>query len=155
MTCDCETACSGLSTGPLLDFALLVSPSIVPTALFATSIIFLCFTISTMFADQRQYLYLGGTLMSLLSSLLILSLVNLFIRSSFLYDVYLYVGLAVMCGFICYDTALIIEKRRMGDEDYIGHALMLFIDFIDVFRHLVILLSRRESERSDRKKRRD
>ena len=147
--------CSGLSTGPLLDFAMLMSPAIVPTALMATSVIFLCFTISTIFADQRQYLYLGGTLMSLLSSLMLLSLVNLFVRSAFLFSVYLYAGLFVMCAFICYDTALIIEKRRMGDEDYIGHALLLFIDFIEVFRHLLVILSRREAERTDRKKRRD
>jgi len=147
-------ACSGLSTGPLLDFALLMNPAIVPTALISTSLIFICFTISTMFADQRKYLFLGGTLMSLLSSLLLVSLVNIFIRSSFLYNVYLYGGLCVMCAFICYDTAAIIEKRRMGDEDYIGHALLLFIDFIDVFRHLLVILSRREAEK-DRRKRRD
>lgn len=147
--------CSGLSSGPLLDFAFLVNRTIVPTALVATALIFACFTISTIFADQRQYLYLGGTLMSLLSSLMLVSLVNLFLRSSFLYSLYLYAGLFLMCGFICYDTALIIEKRRMGDEDYIGHALLLFVDFIDVFRHLLLILSRREADRSDRKKRRD
>lgn len=149
-------ACSGLSTGPLLDFAMMLNPTIVPTALVSTSVIFACFTISTLFADQRQYLYLGGTLMSLLSSLILLSLVNLFFRSSLLYSVYLYAGLFLVCGFICYDTAVIIEKRRIGDEDYISHALLLFIDFIDLFRHLVVILSRREADRStDRKKRRD
>lgn len=147
-------ACSGLSTGPLLDFAMFIEPSIIPTALMATSVVFVCFTISTIFSDQRQMLYMGGTLISLLSTLMLMSLINLFIRSSLITSIYLYVGLAVMCGFVCYDTALICEKKRMGDDDYIGHALMLFIDFIDLFRHLLILLSKREAEK-DKRRRRD
>lgn len=37
----------------------------------------------------------------------------------FMYQVNLYVGLFVMMGFILYDTQLIMEKRRRGDDDYI------------------------------------
>ena len=35
-------------------------------------------------------------------------------------QVRLYLGLAVMCGFVLYDTQLIVEKRRRGEEDYIA-----------------------------------
>ncbi len=60
-------------------------------------------------------------LFSGLSCLLMLGLVNLFIGSKLLYDINLYVGLAIMCGFILYDTQLIVEKRRHGDDDYIWY----------------------------------
>jgi len=92
--------------------------------------------------------------MSMLSVLMVMSLVNIFVQSQILFSAYLYLGLLVVCGFIMYDTALIIEKRRIGDTDYIAHALMLFIDFADLFRHLLILLTKREAE-NERKKRRN
>ena len=34
-------------------------------------------------------------------------------------QIYLYGGLLLFCGFILYDTQLIIEKRRMGDTDFV------------------------------------
>jgi len=148
------SVCSGLSMGPLLDMAIILNPTLILQALVSTCIIFGCFTVSTFFADHRKYLYLGGTLMSCLSIMMLASLLNIFLRSQILFDLYLYGGLFVFCGFICYDTALIIEKRRMGEEDYISHAMMLFIDFVDVFRHLLIILSKREAD-SDRKKKRN
>ena len=55
-------------------------------------------------------------------------------------------------GFIMYDTALIIEKRRMGETDLIMHSVLLFIDFIDVFRHLLIILTQKENEKKRSKK---
>ena len=35
---------------------------------------------------------------------------------------------------------MIIEKKRRGDGDFIGHSLDLFIDFMQVFRKVLILL---------------
>lgn len=46
-----------------------------------------------------------------------------------------------MCGFVLYDTQLIIEKRRSGDKDFVAHSVDLFIDFIGIFRRLVIILA--------------
>ena len=34
--------------------------SIIPTAFFATTLIFVCFTLSALWAEERTYLYLGG-----------------------------------------------------------------------------------------------
>lgn len=48
-----------------------------------------------------------------------------------------------MCGFVLFDTQLIIEKRRMGSKDFVQHALELFIDFIGMFRRLLIILSQK------------
>lgn len=48
-----------------------------------------------------------------------------------------------MCGFVLFDTQLIIEKRRMGSKDFVQHALELFIDFIGLFRRLLIILTQK------------
>ena len=53
---------------------------------------------------------------------------------------HLYIGLAIFCGFIMFDTQVIIRKARMGDKDFIAHSLELFIDFIQIFRKVLIIL---------------
>ena len=53
---------------------------------------------------------------------------------------HIWIGLAVFCGFIMFDTQLIIRKARNGDRDFIAHSLDLFIDFVQVFRKVLILL---------------
>lgn len=132
---------SGVGMGPLLDVAIDVNPSIVVTALLGTAVIFGSFSLSAIFAERGRWLYLGGTLMTLLSSLLLLSLANLFVGSYLIFQVHLYLGLLVMCGFVLYDTQLIIEKRRNGDRDFVTHSLTLFTDFISIFKRLLIILT--------------
>lgn len=63
----------------------------------------------------------------------------------FFFQTHLYLGLMLMCGFVLFDTQLIIEKRRMGNKDFVQHALELFIDFIGMFRRLVIILTQKVS----------
>lgn len=60
-----------------------------------------------------------------------------------LFQVHLYLGLILMCGFVLFDTQLIIEKRRMGNKDFVQHALELFIDFIGILRRLLIILTQK------------
>ncbi|NXI94265.1 BI1 inhibitor, partial [Psophia crepitans] len=48
----------------------------------------------------------------------------------------LYLGLMIMCGFVLFDTQLIIEKAESGDKDYIWHCIDLFLDFVNIFREL-------------------
>jgi hypothetical protein len=38
---------------------------------------------------------------------------------------------------------LIIEKHHMGSRDFIMHSLDLFIDFVGVFRHLLVILTQK------------
>lgn len=60
-----------------------------------------------------------------------------------LFQAHLYLGLILMCGFVLFDTQLIIEKRRMGNKDFVQHALELFIDFIGILRRLLIILTQK------------
>merc|ERR1711915_544118 len=144
---------TGLGMGPMLQMAMMMNPSIVPTAFMVTSVIFACFSGAALMAPDGKYLYLGGTLLSGLSTLMWLGLANIFFRSQLLFQAHIWLGLAVFCGFIMFDTQLIIRKARMGDKDFIAHSLDLFIDFVQVFRKVLILLMQKD-ERDNKKKER-
>lgn len=144
---------TGLGMGPLLQLAIMMNPSIITSAFMVTSIIFACFTGASLMAPDGKYLYLGGTLLSGLSTLFWLGFLNIFFRSTLLFQAHLWIGLAVFCGFIMFDTQLIIRKARNGDKDFVAHSLDLFIDFVQVFRKVLILLMQKE-ERDNKKKQR-
>lgn len=141
----------GTSLGPLINVVAAIDASIVPTAFMATGLIFVCFTMASLMTNDRKFLYLGGLLMSGVSLLLFMSLVNIFIGSRFVFEVELYLGLGIFCLFVLYDTQLIVEKARFGDRDYIWHSLDLFMDFVSIFRRLMIILANKE----EKKRRRD
>lgn len=134
---------SGMGMGPLLEHVIRVDPSIIITALIGTSLVFVSFSVCALLAERGKWLYLGGTLMTLLSALMILTFANLFFGSTLLWQAHLYLGLAAMCGFVLYDTQLIVEKRRMGSKDFVTHSLDLFVDFIGIFRRLAIILTQK------------
>jgi len=144
---------TGLGMGPLLGFAIMIDPSIIPSAFMLTSIVFACFTGASLFAPDGKYLYLGGSLMSGLSTLMFLGFMNIFFRSQLLFQAHLYLGLAVFCGFIMFDTQVIIDKARRGDRDFIAHSVDLFIDFMSIFRKVLIILMQKEQGKEQRKKR--
>ena len=65
------------------------------------------------------------------------------------FQAYLWLSLAVFCGFVMWDTQVIMEKRRRGDGDFIGHSLDLFIDFVQIFRKVLIILMQKVSLKSN------
>lgn len=137
------TFLTGVGMGPLLEFVIMVNPSIIVTAFIGTSAVFVCFSICALLSERGKWLYLGGTLMSIVTCLLLLSLANIFFGAMWVYQAQLYLGLLAMCGFVLYDTQAIIEKRRMGSKDFVAHSLDLFIDFIGIFKRLVIILTQK------------
>lgn len=137
----------GISLGPLINVTLQIDPQIVVTAFMTTSVIFASFTLAALYSQRRSLLYLGGMCMSGLNMLLLASLVNIFIGSSMLFNVNLYLGIAVFSAFILYDTQLIVEKNINGDNDYVWHSVDLFLDFINLFRRILILLASKENNK--------
>ncbi|KAJ7317806.1 hypothetical protein JRQ81_003968 [Phrynocephalus forsythii] len=135
---------TGVNLGPLLEMCIAINPSIIPTAFMGTAVIFSCFSLSALYAKRRAYLYLGGILFSGLSLMLFFSLINIFMGSTWLFTANLYIGLMVMCGFVLFDTQLIIEKAENGDKDYIWHCVDLFLDFVNIFRELMVILGMNE-----------
>lgn len=146
-------ALTGLGLGPLLEVVIRVDPSIIVTALTGTTLVFASFTLCALFAEQGRWLFLGGTLVTIMSSMMLMGLANLFLGSQLIYQGQLYLGLAVMCGFVLYDTQAIIEKRRMGNRDFVTHAMDLFVDFIGIFRRLLIILTQKEDEQRRKRSR--
>jgi len=139
--------CTGLGLGPLLEHVIAIEPQIISTAFFATALIFVCFSLTALWAEERSYLYLGGSLMSGLSIMCLMGLMNIFFRSTLIYQFHLYGGLVIFCGFILYDTQLIIEKKRNGDNDFIWHSVDLFLDFVNIFRRILLILSNKEERK--------
>jgi len=142
----------GLSIGPLVGQSLYLDPSIVVTAFLGATSIFACFTAASLFSKKRSLLYLGGMLGSVLTIMLVLSLANMFFfRSVAYFYAELYIGLLVFSAYVAFDTQCIIVRAEEGDRDYIMHAQSLFIDFVQLFIRLLVILNDKES----RKKRRD
>ncbi|XP_026476756.1 bax inhibitor 1-like [Ctenocephalides felis] len=142
---------SGLGLGPLLAHVAQINPSIITTALFGTTLVFVAFSLSAIFAERGKWLFLGGIIVSVLNMMFFSSLANIFLQSTLIYQAHLYVGLFVMCAFVLYDTQAIIEKFRAGSRDTVGHAFDLFLDFIGIFKRLLIILSQKEE--NEKKKR--
>ncbi|KAL3267726.1 hypothetical protein HHI36_006853 [Cryptolaemus montrouzieri] len=146
------TSLTGVGMGPLLEHVIAVDPSLIVTALVGTSLVFVSFSICALLAERGKWLYLGGPLMTVMSTLVVLSFANLFFGSFMVFQAQLYLGLVAMCGFVLYDTQIIIEKFRLGNRDFVAHSLDLFIDFIGIFRRLLIILTQKEQESQKKRK---
>nr|BAN20324.1 bax inhibitor [Riptortus pedestris] len=145
--------CTGLGLGPLLEQVISIDPSIIPTALISTTIVFVSFSLSALMARRGSWLFLGSAITTVLLALFVFSLASLFLSSALVFQVHLYVGLLLMCAFVLYDTQLIVEKRHNGDKDFISHSVDLFIDFIGIFRRLLIILAQKANDSKDNKRR--
>jgi FtsH-binding integral membrane protein len=142
----------GAALGDFVAAILRFDPNILLMAFVGTTAIFLSFTLASLLSNRREYLFLGGLLMSAINIMMWLNLLNLFIRSSTIPWIQLYGGLMVFCGYVIYDTQLIVEKATHPEHrDAIGNSIDLFIDFIGIFVRIVIILTNNK----DKKKKRD
>lgn len=139
---------TGLGLGRLIGMVAAINPEIIPTALLGTAVVFVCFSLAALYTHKRTFLFLGGIIGTGLTVMLCLSLANIFIGSRLLYSVELYLGLAVMCGCVLYDTQLIVEKSCAGDDDFIWHCIDLFVDIVAIFRRLLVILAQKEENKN-------
>jgi FtsH-binding integral membrane protein len=139
----------GVTIAPLVQHTLAIDPAIVSTAFLGTTCVFACFSGAALLSERRSFLYLGGMLSSGLSILCVLALANIFFRSLVVFNIQLYFGLIVFCGFVVFDTQLIVEKSSQGDKDFVAHALELFIDFAKIFIRLLIILSKDKKKKNN------
>jgi len=132
----------GSSIGSLVQQALEMDSKLVFIAFFGSLSIFGSFFLSALFARRKSYLFIGGFLWSCLSNLVWLCIFNLFFQTEFIFLISLYGGLVLFCGYVLYDTQVMIEKINMGDKDYVNHAVALYLDFINIFIRVLIILMR-------------
>ncbi|XP_031635259.1 bax inhibitor 1 [Contarinia nasturtii] len=143
---------TGNSIGPLLNLVIAVEPQVVVTALIGTVVVFVSLSCSALLAERGSFLFLGGIFMSILSTMTLFGLANIFIQSQIIYQAHLYIGLIVMAGFVLFDTQMIMEKRRAGSTDCIRHSMDLFFDLVSMFRRLLIILTQKEEREQRRRK---
>jgi FtsH-binding integral membrane protein len=102
------------------------------------------------YVTKRDLTGVGSFMMMGLFGLIIASIVNLFLGSPMLYWAITFFGVLVFVGLTAYDTQKIKELNVIGnagtDEDHkeaIHGALILYLDFINLFLYLLRLLGRR------------
>ena len=102
------------------------------------------------YITKRDLTSVGNFMMMGLFGLIIASNVNLFLRSEMIYWLTTYAGILIFVGLTAYDTQKIKELNVIGnagtDEDHkeaIHGALILYLDFINLFLYLLRLLGRR------------
>lgn len=64
---------------------------------------------------------------SLLSVMMLFSVIGMFMHVKAIMLGQLYLGLAVFCGYVVYDTQVILEKARMGVLDPISDSLQVCV----------------------------
>ncbi len=102
------------------------------------------------YLTKRDLTSVGSFMAMGLFGLIIASIVNLFLHSPMLYWGITYFGILIFVGLTAYDTQKIKELNVIGnagtDEDHkeaIHGALILYLDFINLFLYLLRLLGRR------------
>jgi len=125
-----------------------------------SSIAFTFFTCAAMFAGISVFGYItkidltrvGGFLFMALIGLVIASVVNIFLQSSMIYWITSYAGVIIFVGLTAWDTQR-IKKMGMfmdsGSEDgkkaSIFGALMLYLDFVNLFLYLLRFMGGRKN----------
>ena len=101
------------------------------------------------YATKRDLSGLGGFAMMGLIGLIIASVVNIFLKSSMIYWLTTFVGVIVFTALTAYDTqklkqfALSSSSPEQQNKVALQGALMLYLDFINLFLYLLRLLGRR------------
>jgi FtsH-binding integral membrane protein len=102
------------------------------------------------YATKRDLTGLGSFCMMGLFGLIIASVVNLFLGSPMIYWLTTFMGVIVFVGLTAYDTQKIKQLNIIGNEgtdedrkEAIHGALVLYLDFINLFLYLLRLFGRR------------
>ncbi|NWW27680.1 LFG4 protein, partial [Falcunculus frontatus] len=111
--------------------------SIVLQAFILTTAVFLGLTAYTL-QSKRDFSKFGAGLFACLWILIFSGFLRLFFYSETIELVFAAAGSLLFCGFIIYDTHLLMHK--LSPEEYILAAINLYLDIINLFLHLLRLL---------------
>jgi FtsH-binding integral membrane protein len=128
---------------------LVYTRSSISTVFFITAGTFAAMSIYG-YTTKRDLTSVGHFMMMGLFGLIIASVVNFWLRSPMMYWVTSCAGVIVFVGLTAYDTQKIKQLNVIGnagtDEDHkeaIHGALVLYLDFVNLFLYLLRLLGRR------------
>ncbi|NXY88244.1 LFG4 protein, partial [Alcedo cyanopectus] len=111
--------------------------SIVLQAFILTTAVFVGLTAYTL-QSKRDFSKFGAGLFACLWILIFSSVLRLFFYSETVELVFAAAGALLFCGFIIYDTHLLMHK--LSPEEYILAAINLYLDILNLFLHLLRLL---------------
>ncbi|XP_063783629.1 protein lifeguard 4 [Pseudophryne corroboree] len=111
--------------------------AVVVQAFILTTAVFFGLTAFT-FQSKRDFSKLGAGLFAGLWILIIAAFLRLFFYSETIELVIAAGGALLFCGFIIYDTHLLLHK--LSPEEHILAAINLYLDIINLFLHLLRLL---------------
>ncbi|NWI51836.1 LFG4 protein, partial [Calyptomena viridis] len=111
--------------------------SIILQAFILTTAVFLGLTAYTL-QSKRDFSKFGAGLFACLWILIFSGFLRLFFYSETIELVFAAAGALLFCGFIIYDTHLLLHK--LSPEEYILAAINLYLDIINLFLHLLRLL---------------
>lgn len=145
----------GAAAAPLISLVAAVDPRIPLIGFAAAAGVFACCSLSALFARRGSYLFLGSICFTGLFGLAFVGLISSIWRTVLPFSLTLYGGLLVFCGFVLYDTQLIMEKAHAGERDHLQHALDLLIDFFAIFKRILIIMAKNNIDRQRREKKRN
>ena len=129
------TTVSGLTLGPVM---VIYDLAVIQEALVLTVLIFGGLTVYVM-GSKRDFSFLGGFLLMGILVIIVGGLLNAFVfQSSATQFMLAGGGVILFSGFVLYDTSNIL--RRYDVRDYTGATLALYLDFVLMFRYLLMLL---------------
>ncbi|NXN18526.1 LFG4 protein, partial [Indicator maculatus] len=111
--------------------------SVVLQAFILTTAVFLGLTAYTL-QSKRDFSRLGAGLFTCLWILILSFFLRMFFYNETVELVFAAAGALLFCGFIIYDTHLLMHQ--LSPEEYIIAAINLYFDFINLFLHLLNLL---------------
>uniref|UniRef100_A0A674A6T2 Transmembrane BAX inhibitor motif containing 4 n=1 Tax=Salmo trutta TaxID=8032 RepID=A0A674A6T2_SALTR len=111
--------------------------SIVLQAFFLTAAVFLGLTAYT-FQSKRDFSKLGAGLFSGLWILIIAGFMKLFFQNDTVELVFAGAGALLFCGFIIYDTHLLMHQ--LSPEEHVLASINLYLDIVNLFLHILRML---------------
>ena len=139
------SALNGLTFGAMLSFYTTAS---IASTFFVTAGTFGIMSIYGYYT-KRDLTSIGRILIMALIGIFIASIVNFFLHSPQLYWVVTYVGVIIFVGLVAYDTqklkalSLDLQGEEMEHKASIIGALILYLDFINLFLLLFRIMGRR------------
>lgn len=99
----------------------------------------------TLFAFQTKYDFtvMGGILLVAVIILILFGIMSIFIRSKILHLVYASLGALIFSVYLVYDTQMMMggkHKYSISPEEYVFAALNLYVDVIQLFRYILIIV---------------
>lgn len=137
--------CIAFSLVPIISFSELV---VVRDAFLLTSGCFAGLGLVASNARDDAFLGMSGFLGAGLGAIAAVGLANIFLQSNALFNVWLYGGLALFLGLTLYDMKEVQNRaRRSPYFDPMTQSLGVYLDFVNIFVRLLMILGNRKNNR--------